>query len=112
MPLLGLLQECPNDARAKATRLKTERVKAYYYPLWDSSATCMFGVKSYLVVDNTTLDDNGEYFFNMTVTSRLHPLFSYTIIRTVNVSIGKPFYCCNKTYEKWPDSCRCLHSRP
>ena len=46
-----------------------------------------YRLEIYLVVDNATAEDSGEYIFNTTVThTGASPI---TVSRTVNVSVGK-----------------------
>ena len=66
--IFALPQQCNVDRRSMAARLKEEMIMAYRYPPWYVFDVCMYGTKSYLIVDNVTLDDSGEYTFSMAVT--------------------------------------------
>ena len=87
--MFALPQQCTVDRHSVAARLKDKRIRAYRYPPWDVFDMCMYGTKSYLIVDNVTLDDDGEYLFSMAVVNNFIPSASDTTTSTIHVSIGK-----------------------
>jgi hypothetical protein len=81
------IEQCTVDRHSVAARLKDKRIRAYRYPPWDVFDMCMYGTKSYLIVDNVTLNDDGEYLFSMAVVNNFIPSASDTTTSTIHVSI-------------------------
>ena len=84
-------QECQNDTHPEAAQLRKERVRAYrttrVVQLDGCQTNFIYRVEAYLIVDQVTEEDSGEYIFNTTI---IHTGFSpITVTRSVNVSISE-----------------------
>ena len=79
------------DTHSEADLLRQKRIRAYrttrVVQLDGCQSSFFYHLDAYLVVDNTTVEDSGEYIFNSTVTHT--GALPITITRSVNVSVGK-----------------------
>ena len=86
------VQQCQNDSHLGAADLMTNRIRIYLttriFTLDGCQSHTVYRIKSlgYLIIDNVTDMDNGEYTFNVTVTASGYS--SITDTRSVNVTSG------------------------
>ncbi|CAI8045529.1 hypothetical protein GBAR_LOCUS25183, partial [Geodia barretti] len=103
---VSLHEECQNDTHPGAVLLRQERIRAYrttrVVELDGCQASFFYRLETYLIIDNATAEDSGEYIFNLTVThTGSDPI---TVARSVNVSIS----CENRP----PDRVNCSSLSP
>ena len=89
-PDISLLQECQNDTHPAVPELRKQRIRVYrttrLVQLDGCQTSFIYRLEAYLIIDNVTEEDSGEYIFNTTVT---HAGFApITATRNVNVSIS------------------------
>jgi hypothetical protein len=84
------VEECRYDPHPNAVSLRQGRIKAYRTTRIVQLDGCQTGfiyrLETYLIIENTTEKDSGEYIFNMTSTHASHS--PITVARGVNVSIS------------------------
>ena len=93
-----LPQECHNDSHPEADNLKQQRIRLYHTKdvihQDDCQSTIVYKLKSYLIIDNATEEDSGEYTINVTTT---YPGFTpITVTRSVYTKISMiVLLCCS-----------------
>ena len=81
------VQQCQNDSHPGAADLMKNRIRVYrstrIFTLDGCPSATLYRLESYLIIDNVTDMDNGEYTFNVTVTGSGYS--SITDTRSVNI---------------------------
>ena len=84
-----IIQDCIKDNHPDVTFLRQQRVCVYQVTRAVNLEACqrslLYEIECFLIVDNVQNEDSGEYAINVT---SIHHLSSFSIIRSVNVSIG------------------------
>lgn len=83
-----MFQECHNDTHPEDSTLREQRIRAYRSTrirLDGCQIPLLYRLECYLIIDNVTVEDEGEYIFNTTTHYIGYPPIN--VARSVNISI-------------------------